>query len=253
MRFRPCIDLHDGQVKQIVGATLGREGDEQPRTNFASPHPPAHYARLYRRDNLTGGHVIMLGPGNEQAACEALAAWPGGFQVGGGITADNAASWLDRGASHVIVTSHVFHDGLLDQERLEALCRRVGRRRLVLDLSCRRLQGRYLVVTDRWQTFTRLEVNGRLLERLAKYCDEFLVHGVDVEGRCAGVDRELIEILAERTPIPVTYAGGVSSLADLALVREAGSGRLDVTVGSALDVFGGDLPYRDVVRYCARQ
>jgi phosphoribosylformimino-5-aminoimidazole carboxamide ribotide isomerase len=206
---------------------------------------------MYRQDNLTGGHVIMLGPDNEEAAMEALAAWPGGMQVGGGIAADNAEQWLERGASHVIVTSHVFHDGLLDEKRLQRLCSLVGRDRLVLDLSCRLKDDRYHVVTDRWQKFTRLEISNRVLDELAGYCDEFLVHAVDVEGKCMGVDDRLIQLLAKSTAVPITYAGGVATMDDLALIREAGKGKLDVTVGSALDIFGGTgLRYQDVIDFC---
>ena len=250
MRFRPCIDLHDGKVKQIVGATLGAENAGL-RTNFSSTLPPAHFAALYRRDNLTGGHIIMLGPGNEAAALDALAAWPGGMQLGGGITDKNAARWLDRGASHVIVTSHVFHDGQLDRDRLGKLSRLVGRERLVLDLSCRWRDDGYYVVTDRWQTFTGLRISPSLLDDLAACCAEFLVHAVDVEGTCTGVDARLLDLLAESIPIPTTYAGGVASSADLELIRAAGRGRIDVTVGSALDIFGGSgLRYRDLVSCC---
>ncbi len=252
MRFRPCIDLHDGRVKQIVGSTLRGTDADQPLTNFSSDFPPSYYSRMYRRDALTGGHVIMLGPGNEEAAVDALAAWPGGLQIGGGISDQNAVLWLERGASHVIVTSHVFHDGVLDQERLHHLCRLVGRSRLVLDLSCRMRDNDYYVVTDRWQKFTRLKITGRILEELAGSCDEFLVHAVDVEGKCMGVDQRLIRMLAKTTPVPVTYAGGVASMADLELVREAGEGNLDVTVGSALDIFGGTgLRYSEVVESCS--
>ena len=251
MRFRPCIDLHNGQVKQIVGSTLSDADRDNPRTNFSSPHPPSWYSRMYRADKLHGGHVIMLGPGNEDAAVDAVSAWPGGLQVGGGIRADNAADWLEHGASHVIVTSYVFHDGLLDEERLHKLCRAVGREHLVLDLSCRRRGECYYVVTDRWQNFTSLEINPAVLEELAGYCDEFLVHAVDVEGKCMGIDTELIDLLSGNCPVPVTYAGGVSSMADLEMIRRAGEGRLDVTVGSALDIFGGSgLKYREVVEFC---
>lgn len=251
MRFRPCIDLHDGQVKQIVGSTLREADSDHPQTNFSSDFPPSHYSRMYRQDDLTGGHVIMLGPGNEEAAVDALSAWPGGLQVGGGITPDNAILWLERGASHVIVTSYVFHDGLLDEKRLQRLCRLVGRQHLVLDLSCRFRDGNYYVVTDRWQRFTQLRISGQVLEELAGYCDEFLVHAVDVEGKCMGVDVNLIKLLAEKTVVPITYAGGVATMADLSLVREAGRGSLDVTVGSALDIFGGSgLQYRTVVDLC---
>ncbi|MCL2340954.1 MAG: phosphoribosylformimino-5-aminoimidazole carboxamide ribotide isomerase [Proteobacteria bacterium] len=249
MRFRPCIDLHQGKVKQIVGATLADDPGAL-RTNFASDLPPAHYAALYRRDGLVGGHVIMLGQGNEAAAREALTAWPGGMQIGGGITADNAVHWLDQGASHLIVTSHVFHDGILDRERLARLNRLVGKERLVLDLSCRWRQDGYYVVTDRWQKFTTLRICPEALEELAGFCDEFLVHAVDVEGRCMGIDTRLLDLLAASMPAPITYAGGVASLADLERIRVGGHGRIDATVGSALDIFGGlGLRYQDVVAY----
>jgi phosphoribosylformimino-5-aminoimidazole carboxamide ribotide isomerase len=254
MRFRPCIDLHGGRVKQIVGSTLHDDRADALQTNFASDFPPSHYASLYRKDNLPGGHVIMLGPGNEAAAVDALQAWPGGMQVGGGITGDNAAQWLDRGASHVIVTSHVFHHGLLDEDRLRRLRDLVGRSRLVLDLSCRWRKDAYYVVTDRWQNFTSLQISNATLGHLAAYCDEFLVHAVDVEGKCTGVDARLIALLAAHVTIPTTYAGGVATMADLELIRDAGRGRLDVTVGSALDIFGGaGISYRELVDFHRRQ
>ena len=238
MRFRPCIDLHHGTVKQIVGATLGDDPGAL-RTNFSSTRPASFYAELYRRDNLPGGHVIMLGPGNEAAAAEALSAWPGGLQLGGGITADNAASWLDRGASHVIVTSWIFHDGVVDMARLAHLSRLVGRRRLVLDLSCRYRNDGYYVVTDRWQRFSELRVEAASLAELAGFCDEFLIHAVDVEGGQAGLDARLLDLLAESCPIPCTYAGGIADMADMDLIERVGRGRIDATVGSALDIFGG--------------
>ncbi|MBM9536641.1 phosphoribosylformimino-5-aminoimidazole carboxamide ribotide isomerase [Desulfobulbus alkaliphilus] len=250
MRFRPCIDLHEGRVKQIVGSTLAGNGTG-PHTNFSSELPSSYYAEMYRRDRLTGGHVIMLGPGNEAAAREALRAWPGGLQVGGGISDQNAAQWLELGASHVIVTSHVFHDGHIDRQRLRRLNDLIGARHLVLDLSCRRRGNAYYVVTDRWQKFTDVTINAAVLDSLATCCDEFLIHAVDVEGKCMGIDVQLLKILATATPIPTTYAGGVASMADLELINTAGQGRIDVTVGSALDIFGGTgLYYRDVVAYC---
>ncbi len=250
MQFRPCIDLHGGRVKQIVGSTLQDECTDTLQTNFSSDFPPSYYADLYKKDNLPGGHIIMLGPGNEAAALDALKAWPGGMHVGGGITADNAAFWVEQGASHVIVTSHVFHNGILDEERLVVLRDLVGRERLVLDLSCRWQNNGYYVVTDRWQNFTRLQVSGETLEWLAGFCDEFLVHAVDVEGKCMGVDERLIQLLAQYATIPITYAGGVSKMKDLELIQDAGQGKLDVTVGSALDIFGGKgLTYKEVVAY----
>lgn len=248
--FRPCIDLHAGRVKQIVGSTLSDDDPGSLRTNFSSDQPPGYYARLYRRDQLHGGHVIMLGPGNDAAAGEALAAWPGGLQVGGGISDANAAHWLSRGAAHVIVTSQVFHHGRIDLNRLTRLRDLVGREHLVLDLSCRRRGEDYFVVTDRWQNFTELRVNEECLAWLAGYCDEFLVHAVDVEGSCMGVDAVLLRLLAEKSPIFATYAGGIGSMADLELIHAVGGGRLGYTVGSALDIFGGrGLTYAEVIAF----
>ncbi len=194
----------------------------------------------------------MLGPGNENSAIDALAGWPGGMQIGGGITADNAELWLEKGASHVIVTSYVFHDGKLNENRLQQLISRIGRERVVLDLSCRQKGNEYFVVTDRWQKFTDLNINRRVITELSGYCAEFLIHAVDVEGKCMGVDRDLIKLIGECFPvIPVTYAGGVSSLNDLAIIKETGLGALDVTVGSSLDIFGGTgLGYREVIDFC---
>ena len=248
MKFRPCIDLHNGQVKQIVGGSLA-DGQE-PETNFISEKSPAWFAELYQSDGLTGGHVIKLGTGNDEAAREALAAWPGGLQVGGGITADNAGEWLEAGAAQVIVTSSIFKNGQVDGTRLSRLVAEAGRDRLVLDLSCRKKDGQYFVVTDRWQTFTETVVDAESLRQLSTSCCEFLVHGVDVEGKQQGMDEELIELLAAHSPIPCTYAGGVRSFDDLEKLNQAGGGRIDITVGSALDLFGGTLPYRDVVEYC---
>lgn len=253
--FRPCIDLHDGRVKQIVGGSLKDldHGSEGPVTNFVSDQPPAWFAELYRRDGLTGGHVIQLGTGNRDAAREALAAWPGGLQLGGGVTLDNAEDWLAAGASHVIVTSHVFRDGRLDRDRLEALVARIGPERLVLDLSCRVLDGVYQVCTDRWQKYTDLEVCKETLEELAGYCSEYLVHAVDVEGLCRGVDLRLVRLLGEVSPIPVTYAGGARNLEDLEAVEREGSGRVDLTIGSALDIFGGSgIRYEEAVTFNRR-
>jgi len=251
MNFRPCIDLHNGIVKQIIGSTLSDDPACAPQTNFETDAPPRYFAELYKRDNLAGGHVIMLGPGNEPAAREALAAYPGGFQVGGGITPANAASFLDAGASHVIVTSYVFREGAIDEKRLAEISRAVGKNRLVLDLSCKEKGGRYLIVTDRWRKFTDVAISRETLGRLAGFCDEFLVHAADVEGKRQGIDEALAVLLAA-SPIPVTYAGGVRSLDDLARIRQLGKGRLDFTVGSALDLYGGELKYRDIIAWCTR-
>ena len=247
--FRPCIDLHEGKVKQIVGGTLGDESGRL-RTNHVSDRSAAWFAELCRRDGLTGGHVIMLGSGNEAAAREALKAYPGGLQIGGGINLDNAPAWLDAGAAQVIVTSWVFRDGRLDEVRLAQLIKKIGREKLVLDLSCRERGDNYFVVTDRWQKFTGLTISRETLASLADRCAEFLIHAVDVEGLCRGIDAELVANLGEWVTIPATYAGGANSLADLELVTRLGQGRIDLTIGSALDIFGGaGVRYEEVVAF----
>jgi phosphoribosylformimino-5-aminoimidazole carboxamide ribotide isomerase len=250
--FRPCIDLHEGKVKQIVGGSLDA-GPGRLQTNFVSDHPAAWYAELYQRDGLKGGHVIMLGPGNDTEARAALLAYPGGLQIGGGVNLDNARAWLDAGASHVIVTSRVFREGQVDWERLAQLVEVIGKARLVLDLSCRRRGEGYVVVTDRWQKFTDLALSRESLEKLAAWCAEFLIHAVDVEGLCRGIDQELVSSLGQWSPIPTTYAGGASSLADLEAVTRLGQGRIDLTIGSALDIFGGSgVRYTDLVAFNRR-
>jgi len=251
MKLRPCIDLHGGLVKQIVGSTLSDEKPSAVKTNFIATHPPAWFANLYKNDDLTGGHIIKLGPGNDEAALEALAAWPKGMQLGGGVTADNARYWLENGASHVIVTSYVFQDGNMNMERLRGLVEAVGRENIVLDLSCRKKDGDYYIVTDRWQKFTSVKVEPDVIGDLSGYCDEFLIHAADVEGKCNGIERELVRLLGGCVTIPTTYAGGVRNLDDLALIKHLGNGRLDVTVGSALDIFGGtDMIYKEAVAFC---
>lgn len=247
--FRPCIDLRGGKVVQIVGGTLTDSGAGT-RTHFESERPASWFAALYRDDRLSGGHVIKLGPGNDDAARSALAAYPGGLHLGGGVDDTNARSWLDAGASHVIVTSWVFREGHLDRDRLRRLVDIVGKERLVLDLSCRRKGDDYFVVTDRWQRFTDLRVDAETLRDLAVQCAEFLVHAVDVEGLCRGIDEDLVRRLADHTPIPTTYAGGASSMDDLKRVTEIGNGRIDLTIGSALDLFGGNgVRYADCVAF----
>jgi len=248
MRFRPCIDLHAGRVKQIVGSTFSDDAPETMNTNYSSDRPASWFAGKYRDDGLSGGHIIKLGPRNDQAAAEALETFPGGFHLGGGVSEENAVSWLDRGASHVIVTSYVFRDGRIDEDRLKSLVHLVGRNRLILDLSCRKRDGRYWVVTDRWQKFTAVEVSPSSLDVLSRSCDEFLIHAADVEGRCEGVEEELVRLLGGWQGIPVTYAGGIRNMGDIDLIRDAGSGRLDFTVGSALDIFAGTgLTYEEVL------
>ena len=274
--FRPCIDLHEGKVKQIVGGTLGDVGL---RTNFISEKSAAWFAELYRRDDLRGGHVIMLGAGNETEARAALKTFPGGLQIGGGINSENARGWLDAGASHVIVTSWVFREGRVDWARLDELVKIIGKEKLVLDLSCRKkvqspkpkaqsqptprpdfghgtldFGHSYFVVTDRWQKFTELVVNAETLKKFSSYCDEFLIHAVDVEGLCRGIDGELVAKLGAWSPIPMTYAGGANSLADLEAVTKLGQGKVGLTIGSALDIFGGSgVKYEDCVKFNRRQ
>jgi phosphoribosylformimino-5-aminoimidazole carboxamide ribotide isomerase len=252
-RFRPCIDLHRGRVKQIVGGTLTDDAAAL-QVNFESARPAAYYADLYRRDGLSGGHVIQLGTGNAAAARAALAAYPGGMHVGGGIRADNAARWLDAGASHVIVTSFLFEDAHLREDRLDLLVRSIGAARLVIDLSCRARGATWVVAVNRWQTLTDLEVAPATLDRLADRCDEFLIHAADVEGRCAGIDERLVAMLGRWGRRPVVYAGGARGIDDLARVDQLSDGRVDLTIGSALDLFGGQgVRYADCVAFNRRR
>jgi phosphoribosylformimino-5-aminoimidazole carboxamide ribotide isomerase len=252
MNFRPCIDLHDGRVKQIVGSTLTDEPTNL-TTNFETDLPSSYFAGIYKKDTIFGGHVIMLGKGNEDAARCALRAFPGGLQVGGGINTLNAKSYLDDGASHVIVTSYVFHDGYIDWTRIRELAGAIGKNRLVLDLSCKKRDECYFVVTDRWQKFTDTMISREIFAQLEDYCDEFLVHAADVEGKQGGIDTGLVSILSNVTSKPLTYAGGIRLLSDLEEIRVTGKGRLDATIGSALDLFGGALKYADVVKWFREQ
>jgi phosphoribosylformimino-5-aminoimidazole carboxamide ribotide isomerase len=252
-RFRPCIDLHHGQVKQIVGGTL-RDDGTAPAENHVSSHGAAWFADKYRADKLTGGHVIKLGPGNEAAARSALAAWPGGMQIGGGINDENATDWLDAGASHVIVTSWFFDEtGSLLEHRLERLVGLIGKDKLVLDLSCRRDGDSWYVAMNRWQTRTNVNVDLATLDSLSSYACEFLIHAADVEGLCRGVDLELVELLGKWNGLPVTYAGGAATMEDLEKVADASQGNVDITVGSALDLFGGTgIKYQELLEWNSR-
>ena len=235
-QFRPCIDLHQGQVKQIVGGSLNDEGAA---TNFVSKYDAAYYANLYRQHDLRGGHVIALGPNNNEQVLQALAAWPQGLQFGGGVNLGNAADYLAAGASHVIVTSYLFDGNEFSWQKLAQLTELVGRDKLILDLSCRRTEQGWFIATNRWQTITHTQVNAETLAKLAHYCAEFLIHAADVEGLQAGIDRDLVRLLGQHVTIPVTYAGGARSLEDLQLVAELSQGKVDLTIGSALDIFGG--------------
>lgn len=254
MQFRPCIDIHNGKVKQIVGGSLQDAGN-QAEENFVAQQDAAFFASLYRRSGIRGGHMILLNKAGteyynedvKQARC-ALLAYPGGLQIGGGITAENAAGFLEMGASHVIVTSYVFANGKIDYDRLCALVKAVGKEHVVLDLSCRKRNGQYYIVTDRWQRFTEEVVKKETIEKLQEYADEFLIHAVDVEGKANGVEEELVKILSEYAGVPVTYAGGVGSYEDIETLKRLGKGRLNVTIGSALDLFGGSLRYDKVIK-----
>lgn len=255
MRFRPCIDIHNGKVKQIVGGSLKDEGDLAVE-NFTASKDADYFARMYKRDGLTGGHVILLNPVSSEyygqtleQAKKALAAFPQGMHVGGGIHEQNAESFLEAGASHVIVTSYVFREGRILWENLEKLKRTVGKEHIVIDLSCREKDGAYYVVTDRWQKFTDEKLTVELLEEISSYCDEFLVHGVDVEGRSGGVDRKLAQILGVYHGNAVTYAGGIGSIEDLERFCELTGGKVDYTIGSALDIYGGSLSYELIKNY----
>jgi phosphoribosylformimino-5-aminoimidazole carboxamide ribotide isomerase len=251
MKFRPCIDIHQGKVKQIVGETLNAE-NRPVVENFVSEHDSAYYANLFQQDRLTGGHVIMLGGGNEEEAVSALQAYPGGLQIGGGITAENASYYLDKGATHVIVTSFIFRDGRLDIDRLRAIVTEIGKDRLVIDLSCKQKEGKWYVVTNQWTQFSDFELNRANLQELQQYCDEYLIHAVDVEGKRTGILEPLVELLADCVTVPTTYAGGARSLDDVNRFHALCAGRLDITIGSALDLFGGKLSYREVVEHCRR-
>ena len=252
MHFRPCIDIHNGKVKQIVGGSLTDQGNHA-RENFTASKDADYYADLYKKDGLKGGHVILLNPQAsdyyEQTKAQAMLAlrtYPGGLQVGGGINAQNAEEFLDAGASHVIVTSYIFQDGKINWKNMERLKAVMGKEKIVIDLSCRKKEDGYYIVTDRWQKFTDVKLTGAVLDEIADYCDEYLVHGVDVEGKAAGIDEELAELLGRFDKIPVTYEGGIASLSDIENFRQKTNGKVDFTIGSALDLFGGVLPYEKI-------
>lgn len=254
MEFRPCIDIHDGKVKQIVGGTLSDTGAV---SNFESDLDSVFYARLYHEKKLTGGHIILLNSvdsgfyqADKALAIKALKECPGELQVGGGITAQNAKEFIDAGASHIIVTSYVFKNGQINYENLDSLVEAVGKEHIVLDLSCRKRDGKYYIVTDRWQNFTNVTVSLETLDALSVYCDELLIHAADVEGKCQGIETELVKLLGKWNKLPVTYAGGVGSYEDLRLLKELSGGRIHVTVGSALDLFGGKLEFDKVLEIC---
>ena len=253
MKFRPCIDIHNGKVKQLVGGTLKDKGNKA-QENFVSQKGGAYYANMYKNNNLEGGHIIILNAADSEyfeaskkQALEALSAYPGGLQIGGGMTAENAAFFLEQGASHIIVTSYVFKDGKINYENLEKIVAVTGKKHLVLDLSCRKKGEDYYIVTDRWQKFTDVVLTSSVLSELADYCDEFLVHAVDVEGKAGGIEEDIAALLGNWDGISATYAGGVSSFEDLRKLKELGRNKVDVTIGSALDLFGGEMPFSKVL------
>lgn len=255
MRFRPCIDIHNGKVKQIVGGTLTDQND-QADENYVSELDAKYYAEFYKKDHLKGGHIILLNNKDSiyfketrKQAIKALNSYRNGLQIGGGIHAENAQSYLEQGASHVIITSYVFQNGSIHLDNLEKMKSAVGKEHLVIDLSCRKKNNEYYIVTDRWQKFTDVVVNKETLEFFEKYCDEFLIHAVDVEGKATGIEKDLAALLGNWGNIPITYAGGVGCFEDLYQLKELGKGKLDVTIGSALDLFGGTMPYQKVLDF----
>ena len=258
MKFRPCIDIHNGKVKQIVGSSLKDEGN-QAKENFVAGQDAEEFASLYKKHMLFGGHIILLNKegteyyeATKEQALNALRAFPGGMQIGGGINDTNAGEFIEAGASHVIVTSYVFQNGQIQFENLEKISRAVGREHLVLDLSCRKKNGEYIIVTDRWQNDTDFVLNHENLDVLASYSDEFLIHAVEVEGKMGGIERNLAKILGSWSRIPITYAGGVHNFYDLDELYDAGKGKLDVTIGSALSLFGGPMDFEEVIEYCKK-
>jgi len=243
-KFRPCIDLHNGKVKQIVGSSLS-ENESELKENFVSQKPAEWYAELYKKDGLKGGHIIMLGKGNEEAAARALKAYPNGMQIGGGINAENAQKYIEAGAEAVIVTSYIFPEGKFSLERLKTISKEVGKNKLVVDLSC---YGQRVAI-NRWQTLTDFYITKENLEMISEYCFEFLVHAAGVEGKQQGMDLELIKFLGEHSPIPATYAGGANSLKDFETCNELSKGKVNLTIGSALDIFGGTIPYKECAKF----
>ncbi len=254
MKFRPCIDIHNGSVKQIVGGSLKDEGNAA-IDNFVSEYDGAFYAKLYKNYGLTGGHIILLNSKDseyyektKEQAMLALRTYPMGLQIGGGITDENAMEYIEAGASHVIVTSYVFKDGKINFENLKKISDKVGKERLVIDLSCRKKDGHYYIVTDRWQKFTDMILDEEAVKVFAEYCDEFLIHAVDVEGKANGIDSELTEMLGNMEDVKITYAGGISSMTDLDILKEKGREKIDFTIGSALDIFGGKLKFDEIAQ-----
>lgn len=251
MEFRPCIDIHNGYVKQIVGSSLTDKGAAE---NFVSDKDSAYYAKLYQDNALTGGHVIILNKvgteeyeASKKEAFKAFNTYPNGLQVGGGINDKNAQEFIDAGASHVIVTSYLFENDELSIDKMEALVKAVGKEHVVFDLSCKKINDKYFITTNRWQTITKTEMNASLLRDLEQYCDEYLIHAVDVEGKSEGPEEDIIEELSKYSGNAVTYAGGIHSYEDVDLINHKSNGKINFTIGSALDLFGGKLEFERVV------
>ena len=234
MKFRPCIDIHNGQVKQIVGGSLQDFGDVACE-NFVATQDAAFFAKLYQKHNLKGGHIILLNgkdssyyEATKTQAMAALRAYPKGMQIGGGINDENAYEYLECGADKVIVTSYVFKDGKISYENLEKLVKAVGKENLVLDLSCRKKEDHYYIVTDRWQKYTDVVLDEKSLDYFSSYCNEFLIHAVDVEGKAAGIETQVAKLLGDWGKIPVTYAGGIHSFEDLEQLKALGKEKIDL-------------------------
>ena len=254
MEFRPCIDIHNGRVKQIVGSSLSDKGNFA-RNNFISNQDASYYADIYKKYSLHGGHIILLNSKDSEyyedtkkQALDALAAYPGGMQIGGGITDENALEYLKAGASHVIVTSYFFNNGELNRDKLKLMKDKVGSDRVVIDLSCRKKDNKYIIMTNRWQTYSNEVLNYELLDYLSDYCDEFLIHAVDVEGKSQGIEEELIKYLAIWNKKTITYAGGIRNISDMQLIYDIGNQNINATIGSALELFGGSIKIEEIVR-----
>lgn len=254
MKFRPCIDIHDGKVKQIVGSSLEDLSDST-IVNHVSDYSAEYYANMFKKDNISGGHIIILNKKGTpeydrsfEEAIKALKAYPGGMQIGGGITDENAKYFLDQGASHVIVTSFVFQDSCIYYVNLNKLVSAIGKEKIVLDLSCRKRDGKYYIVTDRWQKFTDVKITRDLITDLSQKCDEFLIHAADVEGKVSGIEEDLVRLLGKCEGNKITYAGGISSYDDIKKIHKLGRDKIDYTVGSALDIYGGEMSYERIIK-----
>ena len=254
MNFRPCIDIHNGSVKQIVGSSLSDSNAVS--ENFVSEKDSAYYAKLYADKGLKGGHVIILNKigtpeyeASREAALLALSTTPGLLQVGGGITDENAYSFIKEGASHIIVTSYLFENGELSFDKMKRLKEAVGKEHVVFDLSCKKVNDSYYIATNRWQTVTDTKLDVDMLCKLEEFCDEYLIHAVDVEGKSNGPEKDLIKELSSYEGNKITYAGGIRSTEDIETINMLSNGKMDFTIGSALDIFGGNLKFEEVAVY----